>query len=902
MLLLLTTSVWASADGSINIGSGQTIHLKKSALFLNTATNPQSLQQVVDEYLDQDALWNPLHISSISEVFRYGYSWQKISLHNPTDRELRLFLICTESSTEDVQAAIIRQGTIREQWHTGTSQPYVERPFSHRMFIMPFDLQPGETVTVLAAIRSGGNGDFLRIQEQKSFWAWDNNSLISDSLQLGAISILSLLVLFLFVVTRETTTLYFYLYILNSSIHNLARDGFLDQYLYPNIGGITHPLTEASAYITTFLGVIFLARFLEFEKRRSTIMLLFSRLLATLSIVQIASIFVTETQYHTPWVLVSVIATFVYFLSCWIHSLLHLTRGHHHSRVFAIVGLFIVIPMFMNVFYFYFRENSEPAFWLQLRSGDVMFTVALYVAMLYDLKREQLKKQEALLKAEARTQFFATLNHELRTPLNGVIGMAELLNQTDQTPIQKQYSETIINSGNHLLTLINDILDLTRISEGKLEFENSHYDLDQTLSDCLASFLPMIFRKRVPIYFTIQPDMPIHLIGDQYRIRQVIYNLLSNAMKFTEKGHILLRTTAERTDQEDVYRIIVQVTDTGIGIPAEAVERIFSQFTQADVSTTRRYGGSGLGLAICKAIAESLGGEIQVDSAPGRGSCFTVSFMSAIDTAAERQRRESLSPLRGRKIILVSDRPVLFSYFVDHLRYWGVDFVVPQSIDEAIELIENNTFDCMVAYFISNAFDNLRRFNHLTINTLLWHHKIVRTTDIDWPGRLETLPVPASYNKMELAMVALIEDRSITTREEPASVSLSEIHNLKILVVEDNQTNRMVTLGILRHLGLEADSAENGKQAVDMCRETDYSVILMDCEMPILDGYEATRQILKNATSPKPIIVAVTAQSLNEARELCFESGMYSVVLKPITIDKLRDCLTEIHELIRSDS
>lgn len=898
LALLACTAV---AETWQDLKPDQFIHLKDNALFLQASPAPESLQTVIDEYLPQQQLWQPFTISSVSDVIKYYTSWQKITIRNPGDRSQRLFIICTEPSTDKFQAAVIRNGRITERWETGSEYPFSERPFKHRLFLLPFELDAGESVTVLAGITSAGNGDFIKIGEQKVFWSWDNETLITGSMQLGGTGILSLLVLFLYLVNRDPTTLFFYIYILNSSIHNLARDGLLDQYLYPTIGGITQPVTEATAYLTAIMGVLFLCRFLEFKQRGCRFMYRFSLALAALNTVMLVSMLVLEKAQHTPMVLITVIFTLIYFFSCWVHSAFSALSRHHHAIVFAMIGLFIVIPLFLNILYFFFLPDAEPVFWLQLRSGDVMFTVALYVALLYDLRRDQLKKQAELVKAEARTQFFATMNHELRTPLNGVIGMAELLNQTDQTPIQKQYSETIINSGNHLLTLINDILDLTRISEGRLEFEQKPYDIDQTLSECLASFLSIIFAKRVPIYLNIQPSMPINLIGDQFRIRQVIYNLLSNAMKFTDKGHILITADADPTHLEHIYQINIRVSDTGIGIATDAMERIFNQFTQADVSTTRRFGGSGLGLAICKAIVEKMNGTIQVESLPDNGSVFTVSYPAEVDLQAELDRKRNLKPLQGKHVLLVSDRPNLYRYFVEHLYHWGVTYTVADSASKALDLIEQEHFDACIFYFLKNEFDQLKPFAANNIDSVVWHHRILKLEELNWKGKLISLPVPTSYFRMESALVALIENRELSATPKTEKNALSNLHAMKILVVEDNPTNQMVTMGMLRHLGLEADFAEHGKQAVEMCEQCYYSLILMDCEMPILDGYEASRQILAMFPDNPPVILALTAQSSATAEERCYKAGMRAIIHKPVTLENLEGQIKSARRLMNID-
>lgn len=881
----------------VDLQEGTQPHLKDSGLFLDPALTPANLEQAF-ALLNDNAAWHPLETEPLSKQASYGLSWRKITIRNPGTEILPLFLACIESTTPAITTAIVRDGIITQQWQTGSRQAYTERPVRHRQFLFPFDLAPGETVTVLVGIEALRMADLVRIAPQQVFFDEDHAILVSSATQTGAIMLLSFLVVLLYLVTRNIAILYLYFNIVCSAIHKLGRDGFLDQFVYPNIGGITSPLIKVSVTLALIFLVVFLRRFLEFRKLQANFIYGTSQVFLVLGLTTAIVAATLTPIISTPLVSTFTIVSAAYIFFLWIYSISQAREGRYPSRVFAWFGSLYFVPAMLTMYYYFFRPDAQPTFWVNARSGEILFALALYVALLYDLRREQLQKQAALLKAEARTQFFATMNHELRTPLNGVIGTAELLSQTEQTPLQQQYSETIISSGNLLLALINDILDLTKISEGKLEFEHQPYELDQTLFDCVSSFLPMMFRKNVLIYVKIAPDMPNHLIGDEYRIRQVIYNLLNNAMKFTDSGSVTVSARAEKLNREDRYKIIISFKDTGVGISPEATEKIFEQFSQADASTTRRYGGSGLGLTICKAILSELGGEISVESTPDVGSEFTIDYQTDIDLEGENYRREVLKPLGSKQVLLISDSPGIFDTTMESLKFWGLNLTEAYSAEDALNRLSSQAYDAVILYFLADPLSNLARFSKLGLSGLAMYHYPITTSQLDWQGKLVTLPVPTTYFRVGKALTEIFIGKTIQPPQKQEPGALESLHALKVLVVEDNPTNKMVAIGMLNYLGLNADSAENGKEAVDMCKTTHYHLIFMDCEMPVLDGYQASREILSNAETPKPIIIALTAQSMEYARKNCLEAGMHSVVYKPITRDKLKECLLAVKELL----
>lgn len=877
----------------IPIKSGQRVYMDERAPFLQKEVT-EPIDVIVDQYLKTPDLWKPHGDKHSLSLFRYDFLWQKVTLKNTDTTPLNLFLVCTESTLISIETAIVKNGVISESWHTGTQQPFSQRPTKHRQFLFPFQLDPGETATVLVGSPSNGKNDFLWIEEQKSFWLWDNKNLIADSTYFGAIGILSLLALILFLVNRDPTSFWFFAYVLISATHNMCRNGFFDQYIYPGSGGITSPLALVSVGLGFISAIMFIYYFLELNKSSGRIAIYIGKFLIGLNLVVVTSVFLSDIEQHTILVIYSTVLTTVYFFSVWIMSIFNAYHGHRRSQIFAVSATLFMVPLVFSVMYFFFLSLRDPPIWLRSRSGDVLFTIALYITLLYELRKEYVRKQSALLEAEARTQFFATMSHEIRTPLNGVIGMAELLKQTEQSPKQRQYSETIISSGNMLLSLINDILDLTKLSREGVELEQAPYNLDQTLSECVSSFTPQIIKKRIPIHIDIQPGMPYHYIGDHYRIRQIIFNLVSNAMKFTDTGEIIVSAGATPTDLPDRVNLTLSVKDTGVGINPDAREKIFNQFSQGDVSTTRRFGGTGLGLAICKAIVDGLGGSIDVESTPGEGSTFNIQFVATVDVKAESSRQDNRRRLQGKRIIALGSYNAIYQYISKHMDYWGIDFHIAHSLSEAEQLLSTQPFDAIFAFFVKNRIERVEAFRKFGLPLLLFYYGEPEYEIGDWPSKLATIAITSPRYNLAQAINSLFSRQPEISEPLPDDNNAPDFTGVRALVVEDNHTNQLVAAGILRTLGFEIDIADNGKQAIEMFQHQFYPIIFMDCEMPVMDGYEATQRILQLGRNKPPIIIALTAQTLSEATERCMAAGMHHILHKPVTLDHIRNCLKAI--------
>jgi signal transduction histidine kinase/CheY-like chemotaxis protein len=927
------TKAWRlpEREGSRAGGAGL-LHAQKEQVGKEQVGESLHTLDVAPEWLDFESDYQSVPYAVVT-------LWAALRIENTQDSEARLVFSNRNLSTGDTTVFYYHNGELREQDAFGLAYTDVERKIRSRYYLHAFDIPAHSHVDMLLRVRVKGankavlHASMVSTEEQYLFQDPLNDLLVW--LYYGSMLILALLSLIAFLVLKNRAFLFFSLFISGAVFLQVNFDGYGMLYFWPGNAWMMYYSFGLSMTMTFAAFSEFSRDYLDLVNISPRINRLFVGFSVYFVAIEVLAVMISGDVYNLLMFLSSLgflcmlAVTFSVSIYSWFKS----------DNVLALVYVLALFSLtcfaVYNIYASFLGEAYQEADRFNFSFSMIFFALTLFVSLTFKIERGHLERDRALAESKAKSDFLAKMSHEIRTPMNGVLGMAELLSDTRLDDNQRYYTRVIYNSGRTLLNVINEILDYSKIAAGKMTFENREFDIYQLGQECSSLFVAQAREKQLELICRIDPHMPHHWQGDDTRIRQIIINLLGNAMKFTDSGEVILdikpilsndnKSRLQRgLDKTDLSGVLVEVRDTGVGLTDVQVQNLFQDFVQADNSIARKYGGTGLGLTICKQLVEMMGGEIGLDSRYALGSTFWFTLPLECSDLEGDPLPAHAEDFAGFKILLVDDNRSYREVAGERLRAWGISVDEAVNGEEAMAKIRQayesgQSYDLLTIDIDMPVMDGIelskqlgRSDQYLGENKTVGNAVLLSATAhlpspddyLSW-GVTLAAQKPILADELRFILSKALPQKRITNPSDPQLIDdlppgqearTSRVQqsdkSLRILLAEDNDVNFQVASTMLRKMGHVVQRADNGLECLNQfkgnnlsARTECYDLIFMDCEMPGMDGYQATqaiRTIEKERSMTRVPIIALTAHATQDRLSYCKAAGMDDYLSKPI--------------------